>query len=155
MDYPAAKAFILSNLEEKLSDKLYYHGLHHTFDVLQVTVNLCAAEKIPPHETTLLKTAALYHDCGFIRNNKDHERHGCNIVRSNLRDFHYTDHEIEQICGMIMATKVPQAPTNLLEEIICDADLDYLGRHDFKSRGRMESNAGEIFRTTQILHFYQ
>lgn len=135
MDYPAAKAFILSNLEEKLSDKLYYHGLHHTLDVLQVTINLCASEKVPSHETTLLKTAALYHDCGFIRNNKDHEKHGCNIVRSNLGQFHYTDHEIEQICGMIMATKVPQSPTNLLEEIICDADLDYLGRSDFRSIG--------------------
>ena len=32
---------------------------------------------------------------------------------------------------MIMATKVPQQPQNHLEQIICDADLDYLGRDDF------------------------
>lgn len=30
-----------------------------------------------------------------------------------------------------MATKVPQSPKNLFEQIICDADLDYLGRRDF------------------------
>jgi hypothetical protein len=34
--------------------------------------------------------------------------------------------------GMIMATKIPQSPTNPLEEIICDADVDYLGRDDFE-----------------------
>jgi len=135
MDYPAAKAFILSNLEQRLSEKLYYHGIHHTLDVLRVTVTLCAAEKIPAYETTLLKTAALYHDCGFITNNINHEQHGCDIVKSNLGQFHYTDFEIEQICGMIMATKVPQSPSGLLEEIICDADLDYLGRHDFNKIG--------------------
>ncbi len=32
-----------------------------------------------------------------------------------------------------MATKVPQQPHNHLEMILCDADLDYLGRDDFKS----------------------
>lgn len=30
-----------------------------------------------------------------------------------------------------MATKIPQTPLSKLEEIICDADLDYLGRDDF------------------------
>ena len=41
--------------------------------------------------------------------------------------------ELEKICGMIMATKIPQTPFTKLEEIICDADLDYLGRQDFYS----------------------
>lgn len=30
-----------------------------------------------------------------------------------------------------MATKLPPNPKTLLEKIICDADLDYLGRADF------------------------
>lgn len=34
-----------------------------------------------------------------------------------------------------MATKIPQQPHNLLEQIICDADLDYLGRDDFYKIG--------------------
>jgi hypothetical protein len=32
-----------------------------------------------------------------------------------------------------MSTRVPQKPNNQLERIICDADLDYLGRKDFLS----------------------
>ncbi|MEM9822770.1 MAG: HD domain-containing protein [Bacteroidota bacterium] len=135
MDYPAAKAYILRQLENNLSDLLYYHGVHHTLDVLKRTDELCHDEKIPPYETTLLKTAALYHDCGFMFNSKDHERLGCDLARKALPAFRYKDQAIERICGMIMATKVPQNPQTDLEAILCDADLDYLGRDDFPTIG--------------------
>ena len=32
---------------------------------------------------------------------------------------------------MILATKIPQSPKNIYEEILCDSDLDYLGREDY------------------------
>ena len=135
MDYPAAKAYILGRLKKELSKDLYYHGVHHTIDVLNVTIDLCDAEMISPYETVLLKTAALYHDCGFLDTNVGHEEAGCQIARASLDHFYYSKKEIERICGMIMATKIPQTPYNKLEEIICDADLDYLGRNDFKKIG--------------------
>jgi uncharacterized protein len=135
MNYNAAKAFILDKLERELRPELTYHGLHHTLDVLQITKSLCAAEHIAPVQTVLLKTAALFHDSGFVLANSNHEMLGCGIVREYLPQFGYTEEAIEQICGMIMATKIPQSPQNKLEEIICDADLDYLGRKDFYSIG--------------------
>ena len=133
MDYTAAKIFILKQLEEKLSDKLHYHGKHHTLDVLGATIELCKAEKIPPYETLLLKTASLYHDAGFLIDRENHEQHGCELARKYLPSFRYIPEEIEKICSMILATKIPQSPCNRLEEILCDADLDYLGREDFYS----------------------
>ena len=135
MNYEAAKSFILHKLETELSDRLSYHGIHHTLDVLSITEELCSSEKISPYNTTLLKTAALLHDSGFCINNKEHEQLSCGIARESLPDFDYSELEIEKICGMIMATKIPQSPQNYLEEIICDADLDYLGRNDFKFIG--------------------
>jgi hypothetical protein len=48
-----------------------------------------------------------------------------------LPGFGYASADIEQICDIIMATKLPQSPHDHLGEIICDADLDYLGRNDF------------------------
>ena len=57
------------------------------------------------------------------------------IAAEYLPDFGYTPEQIEKIRGMIMATKIPQSPKNHLEEIICDADLDYLGRDDFFAIG--------------------
>lgn len=132
MDYRAAKQFILSKLRAELSGKLYYHGVHHTLDVLKMATEICGGENINGHELILVKTAALFHDAGFVKNkHAGHEYEGCVIARNALPGFNYTIRDIETICGMIMATKIPQSPNNLLEEIICDADLDYLGRDDF------------------------
>ncbi len=132
MDYRGAKHYILARLKAELSDALHYHGLHHTHDVLRVAKTLCQSEGVQGRAVMLVKTAALYHDCGFVKNkHAGHEYEGCLIARASLPGFGYTNEDIEIICGMIMATKIPQSPTNLLEEIICDADLDYLGREDF------------------------
>jgi uncharacterized protein len=131
MNYHAAKAFILDKLERELSEDLYYHGLHHTLDVLYTTGELCYLEKVAPYESILLKTAALFHDSGFTISNKNHEKLGCKIAREHLPRYGFADSDIDRICGMILATKIPQSPQTLLEEIICDADLDYLGREDF------------------------
>lgn len=135
MNFHAAKAFILDKLDRELSDRLFYHGLHHTLDVLYTAEELCYLEKVSPYDTLLVKTAALFHDSGFTVSNQNHEELGCNIVRTYLPKYDYSASEIEKICGMIMSTKIPQSPKNTLEEIICDADLDYLGREDFYDIG--------------------
>jgi uncharacterized protein len=152
MDYRGAKDFILNKLKTELSASLHYHGIHHTLDVLRITEQLCHAESITPYDTLLLKTAALYHDAGFIRSTSEHEQHSCDIARESLPGFSYSPEAIEKICGMIMATKIPQSPRNFLEEIICDADLDYLGRNDFYTIGRTlfeELRANNVLETEE------
>jgi predicted metal-dependent HD superfamily phosphohydrolase len=135
MNYQAAKDFVLDKLQNELSEKFFYHGLHHTMDVLDVAEDLGQQSDISPKEMVLLKTAALYHDAGFTISNVNHEELGCDIARENLPRFGYLPEDIELVCGMIMATKIPQSPKNKLEEILCDSDLDYLGRDDFYSIG--------------------
>ena len=136
MNYRAAKKYILGRLKKELSDKLYYHGLSHTMDVFNVASDLCKKEGIRGRNMKLVKTAALFHDAGFVTNvHAGHEQEGCKMVRESLPGFGYTPEDIETICGMIMATKIPQSPQSLLEQIICDADLDYLGRDDFETIG--------------------
>ena len=135
MNYEGAKRWIISYLDTQLSDKFFYHRKHHTLDVLKTTEELCIAQKIARYHTVLLKTAALLHDIGFTKSSKDHEVIGCEITSELLPQFDYTPKEIQIIQGMIMATKIPQSPKTKYEEIICDADLDYLGRDDFESIG--------------------
>jgi uncharacterized protein len=95
------------------------------------------AEKISDHEMLLLKVAVLYHDSGFVRVYKNHEEEGCAMARKDLPEFGFdAQDEIETICGMVMATKIPQSPKTKLERIIADADLEYLGTDDFKRIGR-------------------
>jgi predicted metal-dependent HD superfamily phosphohydrolase len=131
MNFPKMESFIRTKLKNELAENLYYHSIHHIEDVLNAASNLARQEDTSDYDTLLLKTAVLYHDSGFTINAKDHEETGCNLARKTLPEFGYTKEEIEKICGMIMATKIPQSPKNKMEEIICDADLDYLGRDDY------------------------
>jgi len=135
LDYSAVKIFILKKLENELSNELSYHCKHHTEDVLKVTIQLCEYENISAYNTNLVKTACVFHDAGFIISRVEHEKYSCKLAKNYLPDFGYTFDEINLVCGMIMATKIPQSPKNNLEEIICDADLDYLGRDDFYKIG--------------------
>ncbi len=147
MNYRAAKKYILNRLRTELSVHLYYHGLHHTLDVLKMATKIAMEEGIRGRDLVLVKTAALFHDAGFVKNkHAGHEAEGCIIVRDQLPALGYDSADIEKICGMIMATKIPQTPTNLLEEIICDADLDYLGRPDFYSIGNT------LFKEMKVYH---
>ncbi|MHB1279432.1 MAG: HD domain-containing protein [Bacteroidia bacterium] len=131
MKLTEVEKFAILKLNNELPKNLYYHSKEHVLDVMEAALMYAKAEKISPYETDLLKTAVYFHDLGFIVQIRDHENIGCEMAREVLPGFDYATDEIEKICGMIMATKIPQNPQNKLEEIIADADLDYLGRDDF------------------------
>ncbi len=135
MQFENAKKFIVDKLKVELPEHLSYHSVGHIKDVYNSAERIAVEEGISGEEMTLLLTAVLFHDSGFLVQQKDHESISCEIAREFLPGFDYSEDEIQQICGMIMATKVPQKPHNHLEEIICDADLDYLGRDDFFTIG--------------------
>ena len=121
---------ILGRLDREIAPTLYYHGPHHTRDVMQALEPLAAHAGITGEDLDLLRVAAAYHDCGFLIDYREHERIGCEIARGVLPGLGFTERQMSIIDGMIMATKVPQDPKTMLEQILCDADLDYLGRPD-------------------------
>ena len=122
---------IMVKLEKGLPKNLYYHNLKHTIDVLTQVELIGRKENVSDEEMLMLKTAALFHDAGFLLGYDDHELLGVKLAKEILPEFKYTEEQIQIISELIYVTKIPPQPTNLLEEIICDADLDYLGRTDF------------------------
>ncbi|HQS53443.1 MAG: hypothetical protein B7Y15_02795, partial [Bacteroidetes bacterium 24-39-8] len=117
-----------------LDQRLHYHTIWHTSDVLMQVERIAQSEGIDTErELLLLKIAALYHDTGFLKTYLNHEEAGCEIFMEDAQQMAYelTINEKEWVCQLIMVTKTPQEPQNIFEEIICDADLDYLGRDDF------------------------
>ncbi len=122
---------ILDKLEKKLPDYLFYHNVKHTVDVVTEVELIGWAEGCTDEEILILKTAALFHDAGHIIKYDNHEYHGTVLAREMLPKYNYTREQIDRICEIIMSTRMPPKPKNLLESIICDSDLDYLGRSDF------------------------
>ncbi len=135
MDYQAVNKVIIQKLQEELPAHLSYHSVAHVLDVIDATIQIAAGEGVSGEALVLLKTAALFHDTGFLFGAKDHEQKSCEIAETYLPGFGYDQAQIDKIKGMIMATKIPQTPNNHLEQILADADLDYLGRDDFFTIG--------------------
>lgn len=131
MEFDKAKKFVIGKLEEGLEKNLYYHCVEHTISVLNAVTRMAKIEHIEGDDFILLRTAALYHDSGFLKKYIGHEVESVKFAKQTLPDFGYSDEDIEQIAVMIMATQIPQRPKNLLSEILCDADLDYLGTSSF------------------------
>ncbi len=130
------KEHVVVMLKAGLSKTLFYHNIHHTMDVTEQCLTIAKEEGITDlDDLQNLEIASLYHDTGFIYTYDGHEAKGCEIAREQLPVFGVTEKSIDVICSLIMATKVPQQPTNHLQQIICDADLDYLGRQDFYQTG--------------------
>ncbi|GGD42265.1 HD domain-containing protein [Muriicola marianensis] len=122
---------VLELLREELSPDLCYHGLSHTLDVLKVTNDYIRRLKITKEDALLLRTGALCHDLGFTVTYERHEDHGIALTLNYMREFGFSPEQRKVVVGLIRATEVPQNPKNLLERILCDADLDYLGRDDY------------------------
>jgi len=128
------KSGMLKLLRTDLDPRLTYHSPAHTKDVLQQVERLAAAENITDKRLLhLMRIAALFHDTGFLRSYKGHEEISCAIMRERVGRGILDESELQLIERMIMATKIPQSPVTLPEMIICDADLDYLGRDDFEN----------------------
>jgi hypothetical protein len=134
MDLSGVKEFVVGYLHEKLGPAFHYHDLSHTLDVYESVKRIAALEDVPPDVITLLEAAALFHDTGMTEKYDDHETVSSNLCRTILPGFGFDRDAIERICSLIMATKSPTGPVSLEEQIMCDADLDYLGRSDFFMR---------------------
>jgi len=157
MNFEGAKQFIYDKLKNGLKPTLYYHDITHTLDVFNSTVRIAELEQVNSADLMLLKTAAMYHDCGMLRTYIGHEEASCMIVAEYLPNFGYSSREIDLVNEMIMATQLPQNASNRLEQIICDADLDYLGRDDFfmiSHRLKLEWNLQE-FNVTTLKEWYK
>ena len=131
INYYKAERHIMKVLEQGLSRQLHYHSIAHTQDVVTAVERLALLENVTDEGLFLLKSAATYHDAGFVEEYDNNEPIGARLADEILPKYGYTEQHIERIKELIYVTQIPHTPKNQLEEIICDADLDYLGRDDF------------------------
>ena len=145
MRFEEARIFLLNKLENELPPDLNYHNIHHTREVMAASEELAATENIAGDDLMLLKTAALFHDSGYLSVYDGHEEASCELAISFLPDFGYSSENIREICQLIKATQMPQTPLDKKSEILCDADLYYLGTNDYRE------NAENLFLEMQTM----
>jgi adenylate cyclase len=125
--YKKVEQFLLENLPKHYT----YHTIDHIRDVVKQAERIAKKEKVDKLVIQDIKLAAWLHDVGYIWEPNRHEARGAEYATSILTEMKFPKSKISLITGMIMATKIPQSPKNQFEQILCDADLDYLGRDDY------------------------
>lgn len=131
MDFDQLRENILTRLRSLLPETVVYHDVPHTLNVEKAATRYAKLEGVDSESILLIRTAALFHDAGYIYSNKNNEDFGMNMAKSMLPNFGYSSIQIDIIERIINTTKASVEPTNLLERIMCDADHDYLGRPDY------------------------
>ena len=149
IDFNNMRHDILNRLKALLPEELVYHDVLHTLNVEKAVIRYAKLEGIEDDELNLLRTAALYHDSGFILEYHNNEEFAIQLARINLPSFGYSEMEINQICDIIRATQSNVEPITILEKIMCDADHDYLGRPDYQHiagrlRAELQMNGQEM-----------
>lgn len=136
-DFEAAQQYVLRRIKQELPPELIYHSLCHTVsEVVPAVDQLAKMEGVSELDHQLVRTAAFFHDLGFIERYQGHEEAGARLAEVVLPVYGYSAEQVRLIQSMILATRLPQSPTTLLEEILVDADLDVLGKEDFLERNR-------------------
>jgi predicted metal-dependent HD superfamily phosphohydrolase len=130
--YITLKEQVLELLRTKLPESLYYHGADHTLKVMDVAEEYIQHHKLGVHEAQILRLAVLLHDVGYTKSSLNHEEEGAKIAKEMMTELGYSFLQTKVVADLIRATKMPHRPTNQLERIICDVDLDYLGRENYK-----------------------
>lgn len=137
---------IKHRFENELKPCYVYHDLKHTLDVVNSSEIIAKLEGVSEKDIEIIKTAAYLHDIGILVQFKEHEKHSVNTAKEILPTFGYEPEDIEIIIGLIHSTQMPQVANNILQEIICDADLDYLGREDyFEISSRLRKEWSSLF----------
>lgn len=131
------KAFVAGFIGEHFTEKICYHNIDHTMEVVEATLEIGHYCQITEEEMELVMIAAWFHDTGYYLGCENHEEASVNIAKDFLQNKHLSSKNLKIIIDCILATKVPQKPKNLLEKILCDADLYHLATDKFFEKSEL------------------
>ncbi len=132
-----ADRYVFDAIKSAQANKLTYHNYKHTHDVVKACQEIGEGVKLNDSEQEVIALAAWFHDLGYIEGYESHEEVSVKQAKAFLVGENYPAEKIEQVVGCIHATKMPQTPTNALEEVLCDADLSSLGQSSYRENSRL------------------
>ncbi|HEX6332632.1 MAG TPA: Pycsar system effector family protein [Flavisolibacter sp.] len=127
----SVRQFVKTFMHDHQNINLLYHNLHHTEKVADAAKEIAKHYRLNDRDTFIVLTAAWFHDLGYYINIGSHRQAGADKAVEFLRRAGVDDATIMAVRQCILATKIPQKPGNLLEQIVCDADLFYFGTDHF------------------------
>lgn len=123
--------FVLNYYKKNIPKALVYHNIEHVKTVVRLVEEIGAGSGLNGKDIEILKIAAWFHDIGHLKIWEGHEKESAIFADEFLSNMNYPKINIKKVIGCISATKIPHAPNNLLEKVICDADIAHVGFENF------------------------
>lgn len=133
-----AQTYVTELYANKVNKSIRFHNLEHTQAVVLACEEMAQYYQLPDEDHAALALAAWFHDTGYSSGDANgHEAVSVGLVTNFLRDHHADESLTQKVRSAIEATKMPQAPGNLIEQILCDADLYHLGTDEFRTKNKL------------------
>lgn len=131
IDFYRMRQYVLHLLKTSLPEEMIYHSIGRTLKIDKIVKEYGNLEALPKRDILILRTAALYHDIGYIVDFKENEQYAVLMAQNTLPNYGYSPEDIDKVCQLIWITTRKNTPNSLLEKLICDANSDYIGRSDY------------------------
>jgi len=132
-----SQKFVEEFLKKNLTKGIYYHDLEHTQEVVNASKEIGIASNLSEEEMETVLIAAWFHDTGYYKGMKNHEVTSTEVAEDFLRKEGVDDQKIAEVTGCILATEIPQHPKNIMEEVLCDADLYHVSTNEFFKKSEL------------------
>ena len=145
-----SEEYVKAYMHQHKNLNLYYHNIIHTEKVVEAAKQIAFHYKLRDKDIFITVIACWFHDIGHFETIVNHEQAGALKAEAFLKSYDIDEETINAVKKCILATRLPQAPGNLLEQIICDADLFHLGTEDFMKQSKLVKKEIEAVLNLQI-----
>lgn len=130
-----SKAYAEATLSQ-LNDTHAYHNIYHTKKVAEAVKEIGEKSGLTEDQMETAIIAAWIHDTGYIKGSENHELNSVEAAKKLLTGWGASDEKIEAVSQAIQATEMPQNPNNIVDMVVCDADLYHLSHEDLLETGQ-------------------
>lgn len=144
------RAHVANLFQSNKDERFIYHNLYHTEQVVENAVRIGNHYQLSDQDFFVVMSACWFHDLGYMIDCGQHEAKGAELAAEFLKERGVTQEIIDQVKGCILATRMPQQPEGLLQQVVCDADLFHLGGGNFKEKNKLMRSEVEAFTGVKI-----
>lgn len=144
------KGHVLDYFHNHQDSNLVYHNLAHTEEVVKATIQIGNHYQLNDKDFFIIVAGAWFHDTGYFEAPQQHEQKSADLAVAFLKEKDVPADVRDAVLQVIMATKMPQKPTNILENILCDGDLFHLGTEDFSEKRKLMHKEVELLYNVKL-----
>ncbi len=131
-----------------------FHDYNHTRETVAAGRKIAKGMQVSADELETVLLACWFHDLGLLHARDNHEAISAQIAEDFLTKHGVSKEKIEHVKICILATKIPQSPNTLLENIVCDADISHLGEDNYFEKNTLlrqefELNRGKLYNNVE------